>query len=164
LTEVGASLASLTNSLIQRNDLAAITEKDLRERFSEDETRWWWKNIHISKSVEMEAITSVINFLEGDLVAKRVNDIALHLAENVEHVKMLSERSGNPPPMKAYTSSLVNRWTSLGIIERFQPGSYMIGPRLTQQEEIAFARRSRREDARTSASKRKRVFFTRKKE
>tara|TARA_B100002051_G_C16735085_1_gene640741 strand:- start:1769 stop:3028 length:1260 start_codon:yes stop_codon:yes gene_type:complete len=133
LTEKGAALAALENPLIHRSDLSTITRNDLLERFSKEESVWWWQfiqEIHQGgrKNVEADAINQVVEFLSEDLVLKRVDDLANHLAKTVDHVKKLSGKKGNPPPMKAYTSSLVNRWTSLNILERNQPGLYCLGP------------------------------------
>ena len=126
LTEAGAELARLENPLIHRTNFSSIEKTDLETRFSEQEIEFFWN--HSTKNLQSEA-----DALEEAL--KQVSEEPRHIVEITEHlVKRLPEHvgkmksTGNPPGQRSYTSSMVNRWTGLGVFERPEPGMYVASP------------------------------------
>ena len=83
--------------------------------------------------VEGRAIKEVMSLLsEGPA---HVSDITDHIAARIDYVRDL-EDSGTPPPKRAYTSSLVNRWTGLGYLDRVQPGVYSASESVQEESPI----------------------------
>ena len=125
LTQAGRELAGLENPLLNVKNIGELSESDLRGlRFSEDERNWFHTHTRNRLKKEWAALIQVTRVMERASGEKiHVKDLEIILDRNVSHVHELKE-VGSPPPKRAYTSSLVNRWTGLGILCRGGPGEY----------------------------------------
>lgn len=122
LTSDGIKLAAMRNPLIHRENFVSISSIQLKKRFSEEEMIWFWEHVASNqKWIEGMAIRSTLKFVEEN--ASHVSDITLHLSNKIDWIKELGD-DRTPPQNRAYTSSLVNRWTGLGLLERDAPGTY----------------------------------------
>jgi len=122
LTSAGAELAAITNPLIHNEDFSKITRENLEKRFSTEEQNWFWNHVTENISAEAKSITTCIKMTS--IENAHVSLITEELVRRNEEVKKLSTE-GSPPPRRAYTSSVVNRWTGLGFLERPSKGSYI---------------------------------------
>ena len=115
LTSAGAELAKLNNPLLHVEDFEAVSEQDLVTRFSEEEREWFWKHVNKHIVVEKESLRQVLAMTQNEEV--HVKELTEQLVKYVKEVRDL-KATGTPPARRAYTSSLVNRWTGLGYLCR----------------------------------------------
>jgi len=122
LTSAGAELSAINNPLIHNEDFSNITRENLEKRFSLEEQNWFWNHVTEYISAEAKSITTCIKMTM--IENAHVSLITEELVRRNEDVRKLSTE-GSPPPRRAYTSSVVNRWTGLGFLERPSKGSYI---------------------------------------
>ncbi len=137
LTQAGRKLAGLENPLLNVKNISELSESDLRGlRFSVDERNWFHTHTKKRLKKEWDALIQVIGAMEkvsGEKI--HVKRLEIILNESVPHVRELKE-VGSPPPKRAYTSSLVNRWTGLGLLCRGGPGEYGLAVSVTHQPNV----------------------------
>lgn len=121
LTLAGAELANLENPLIHTNDFTSVPKEILSARFSDEERQWFWNHVNKHINVEVECLRRVIMMTRNEDF--HVQEITEELVKNISHVRGLKS-TGTPPARRAYASSLVNRWTGLGYLERPSSGRY----------------------------------------
>lgn len=121
LTSAGAELANITNPLIHTDDFSTVSKETLALRFSDEERQWFWDHVNRYLDIEAKGICQVLMMSrEEDF---HVSDITEQFVKEIPHVREL-KTTGTPPARRAYTSSLVNRWTGLGFLKRPSSGHY----------------------------------------
>ena len=121
LTSAGAELANIPNPLIHTDDFPNVTKETLALRFSDEERQWFWN--HANKYLEIEAKGIRQTLMMSRTEGFHVTEITEQLVKMIPHIREL-KTTGTPPARRAYTSSLVNRWTGLGFLKRPSSGHY----------------------------------------